>query len=472
MTKLFQVEERRLDEIKISNRARQDVGELNDLVQSIKDSGQLNPILITQDNELIAGERRILALKELGEEKGIVRVMPDISADDRLIIERMENIARKDFDWHEELSLRYELHKLWKAQAEKENKSWGYRETAKQLKCSIGGLSSDLALAEALDTFPELKEHTSKGRARDAYKRLGNQAVAIQRMESLSDEEKTRLEKLQLGVPQTGKNHTIPKAKHDDTIPDWADPEHDYDEENEEDSQGESETEKLQTNVVYSVENYKEFLKKVPDNVVGMVELDPPYAIDFNNVYGKTGKIESKATDWTVDQLYEFYTKYLSVIWQKLLDNSWVLIWTGREHAEWTNEVAFNIGFHIQHPGVWRKTGGSTNQPKTNMISNYETFLLLRKGNASFNTESFHACQECPSVPPQQRIHQWEKPLALYDKFLDACGRPGTIFLSLFAGSGNSMISAAKANMLPMGCDSQQKYIAQFYQKLRNHVKI
>ena len=31
--------------------------------------------------------------------------------------------------------------------------SWGYRETAKKLNCSLGGLSTDLAFAEGVEDF-------------------------------------------------------------------------------------------------------------------------------------------------------------------------------------------------------------------------------------------------------------------------------------------------------------------------------
>jgi len=51
-------------------------------------------------------------------------------------------------------------------------------------------------------------------------------------------------------------------------------------------------------------------------------------------------------------------------------------------------------------------------------------------------------------------------------------GQPGTIFLSPFAGSGNCLISAAKAKMVPVGCDKSQKYIPEFYQRLENYTGI
>jgi len=228
--------------------------------------------------------------------------------------------------------------------------------------------------------------------------------------------------------------------------------------------------EKIQ--VIYVAENYKTFLEKIPDNSVGMVELDPPYAINFNETYGKANQIESKATDWDEKDLYDFYFNYLPLIHQKMLDGSWVLCWTGKEHFVETTKIAQDIGFIVQQPGAWMKTGGSTNQPKRNMVSNWEMYLLMRKGDAQFNVPSLASAINVKTVAGSQRIHQWEKPIELYDHFLKALGKPGSIFLSPFAGSGNCLISAAKANMVPIGCDKSQKYIPEFYTRLENYLGI
>ena len=155
-----------------------------------------------------------------------------------------------------------------------------------------------------------------------------------------------------------------------------------------------------------------------------------------------------------------------------MMDASWVLCWTGKEHFINTRKIAREIGFTVQEPGVWVKTGGSTNVPKKNMISNWEMYLLFRKGDAQFNTPSLHSAVNIATVPPSQRIHQWEKPIDLYDHFMKALAKPGTIFLSPFAGSGNSLISAAKAKMLPFGCDKSNKYIPQFYSRVQNYLGI
>jgi len=465
--KLFQIETRHPSEIITQDRTRQVYGDLTSLKDSIEMVGQLNPILIDSDNNLIDGLHRLTAIQEMNLPTIEVRIIDGITANDKKLIELLANLDRREFKWHEEIKLKHELHTFWKQEAEENNKSWGYRDTAKRLKCSLGGLSTDLTLAEAIKVFPELSEQKTKGRARELYKAYGNKAQAIQRMNTLSNEEKSNLEKLKTGqvnipvknTPREEVKKRNNKSKNELSKITENTP---SEEQNYED-----------VNVVYVAENYKNFLNKIPNNSVGMVELDPPYSIDFNTTYGKTSNISCKADDWTSAELYDFYNNYLSIIYEKMLDCSWLLCWTGKEHFMTIQSLASDVGFFVQEPGVWVKPGGgSTNQPKKNLVSNWEMYLILRKGEAQFNTPSLMSAINIHTVAASQRIHQWEKPIELYDHFIKALGQPGSIFLSLFAGSGNCLISAAKAKMTPIGCDKSQKYIPEFYSRLNNYLGI
>lgn len=465
MTKILQIEVRNPDDIIILNRARQDAGDIAALAENIKAVGQLNPILINSSNVLIAGERRLLAIKHLRRKKIDVRVADGIQPDDQLMIELLENLHRKDFTWHEDIELKHKLHNFWLDKAAEEGKEWGYRSTAKKLRCSLGGLSTDLALADAIKVFPELKEQSSKSRAREVYKAYGQQAQALQRMNNLNETEQENLQKLQSGAVPLPVRNTVPKHVQDgvkQSSEKAADVKATPDET----------SKPLISKIIYVSENYKKFLDKIPDESVGLIELDPPYAIQYDQNYGKeTNKMRS-SDDWTEKDLYDFYCGYLPILFQKLTSSAWILCWTGKEHFLRINELADKAGFITQEPGVWTKTGGSSHLPKRKLISNWEMYLLLRKGDAQFNTASLPSAVHVPTVPPSQRIHRWEKPIDLYDHFMKALAQPGTIFLSLFAGSGNSLISAAKANMLPIGCDKSAKYIPQFYSRAQNFLGV
>ncbi len=83
--------------IKIPNRVRKDLGDVQSLMDSLQRCGQLNPITVTRDMVLIAGHRRFEAASRLGWRMIDASVVDGIDEIRRLEIELEENIHRKDF---------------------------------------------------------------------------------------------------------------------------------------------------------------------------------------------------------------------------------------------------------------------------------------------------------------------------------------------------------------------------------------
>jgi ParB family chromosome partitioning protein len=89
---------RAVDSIVVGGRHRQDLGDLESLVASIRAHGLLQPLTVTPDGVLICGARRLAALKRLGIREVTVWVRAGIS--DRLgalMAERDENVEHKSF---------------------------------------------------------------------------------------------------------------------------------------------------------------------------------------------------------------------------------------------------------------------------------------------------------------------------------------------------------------------------------------
>lgn len=98
----------KISDIRVKKRVRQDLGDLEELKDSLKTYGLLNPITLSADMELVAGQRRLEAAKGIGWEtinavildKGVDRVK-------QLELELEENNQRKDFS-DDELMAGYE----------------------------------------------------------------------------------------------------------------------------------------------------------------------------------------------------------------------------------------------------------------------------------------------------------------------------------------------------------------------------
>jgi ParB family chromosome partitioning protein len=86
-----------IDDIKVKNRIRKDMGDVAALADSMKRFGQISPIVITKKNVLIAGGRRLEAAKSLGW-RTINAVIVEVNDDlTKLEYELEENIQRRDF---------------------------------------------------------------------------------------------------------------------------------------------------------------------------------------------------------------------------------------------------------------------------------------------------------------------------------------------------------------------------------------
>ena len=102
-----------LDDIKVEGRFRKDLGDLTELKESIEKRGLIHCIAVTEDLRLIAGERRLAALRELGWERVPVKIMSNLDSAARLLeAERDENTVRKDMAPTEKAALAKALTQL------------------------------------------------------------------------------------------------------------------------------------------------------------------------------------------------------------------------------------------------------------------------------------------------------------------------------------------------------------------------
>lgn len=96
----------RVESIRVDGRHRKDLGAIDALARSIEDVGLLNPITLTRDGRLVAGERRLAACRSLGWAEVPVRFIDSLDDAARLLrAERDENTERKDMLPSEKASL-------------------------------------------------------------------------------------------------------------------------------------------------------------------------------------------------------------------------------------------------------------------------------------------------------------------------------------------------------------------------------
>lgn len=99
-----------ITDIIVGDRARKDMGNINELSRDISKNGQIYPILITENNELIDGGRRLEALSVLGNDTVICNIARLVEGEDNVLqLELSSNDARKGFTTMEKLALMEKL---------------------------------------------------------------------------------------------------------------------------------------------------------------------------------------------------------------------------------------------------------------------------------------------------------------------------------------------------------------------------
>jgi ParB family chromosome partitioning protein len=116
--------ELRIDAIVIDNRFRKDMGDLQGLADDIDDLGLIQPVVVTPANKLVAGGRRIEAVKLLGWDTIPVTVIHTLAdATDALKAECSENTFRKDFTPTEAAAIRDAIAEAIRPLAEESQKA-------------------------------------------------------------------------------------------------------------------------------------------------------------------------------------------------------------------------------------------------------------------------------------------------------------------------------------------------------------
>jgi ParB family chromosome partitioning protein len=83
--------------IRLQSRIRKDLGDIQQLMESLTEFGLLNPIVVTPDLVLVAGQRRLEAARRLGWQTIQCRVLSVAGQEGLIKLEIAENDARKDF---------------------------------------------------------------------------------------------------------------------------------------------------------------------------------------------------------------------------------------------------------------------------------------------------------------------------------------------------------------------------------------
>lgn len=192
-----------IEKVSVGDRIRKDMGDLKELSDDIAKNGLINPPVVTPDFELIAGERRLEAMKKLGYKQVEVRIMKVEDAEHKLNLEINENENRKDFNKSERIEYARQLERIERVKASQREKAGvaidpslnsdkGRTDEIVAKKLGIGGKDTyrkekyiaDNADPETLEQWnnEEISTHKAYTRVKELEKQLEESTAANKRL--------------------------------------------------------------------------------------------------------------------------------------------------------------------------------------------------------------------------------------------------------------------------------------------------
>lgn len=431
-----------INSIIIEERAREELGDLDEIESSIKERGLISPLAVKRLDDdkylLLAGERRFMVLKRNKVDLIPVRIYPTkITEFEIKSIELAENLYRKGFEYWEYDNLVRKINTLQqkihgKKLSGPSSTGWSLNDTGKLLNSSKATVSNAIKRAKLRDSFPEL------------FKKCKTQHDASKILRRI-DEEVVK-EKIVEKIESSKQNNTFTKISK-----------------------------------CYILNNFFTGVKQIPKKVFHLVEIDPPYAINLH----KTKKLKTP-TKSNLDSYNEVspaiflngdpnstwlgLNKMLTECYRVMTEHSWLVLWFGPE--PWFNDIyeaIINAGFQTNRLcGIWTKSPGQSRHPEIYLANSYEMFFYAWKGRPALNKQGRSNIFDFPKLPPHKKIHPTEKPIELTTAIYDTFAFPGSRVLIPCAGSGNGIISANKLNMSAVGFELSKSYRDSFLVKLHS----
>lgn len=414
--------------INVGTRYRTDNEVDEEFLDSIRDKGILQPITVDEAMNLVAGGRRLAAARQLGltEVPVLVRAISDEL--DLRECELIENAFRRDLNWLDRNNLVNRINELME---EKHGKRGSQARTAELLNKSVGGISRHVALNKALSMFPKLAECKTEDEAVKLFRKLSEKVIAKQLVkdhveQSAKASESKIEESLGITLARNAADHY---------------------------------------NVGDAFEGMQYMLDEGLRPPIALVELDPPYAIDLQDVKkGDDRKNMGEYNEIAKEDYIAFLSKMLDYCHKVTPASCRFIIW----HAvDWYSEITGRLrllGYEYDTiPCIWVKPSGQTASPDRYLARCYESFIVAWKGSVPpIPKRGRSNVFEYNTAPHSQKYHPTQRPVELMAEVLRTFAYPGSIIMIPFLGSGATLRACYRLGMTGFGWDLSEVYKEHF----------
>lgn len=382
-----------LTDIQIGERQRSeyDPAAISKLADSIAKVGLNVPILLDENNRLIAGGCRIKAHEQLGRTHIQAVRKEGLEEWELVAIELFENIHRTDLSYDDEVRAKAKFHKLYQQQmgqrktlggAPAQRSNWRLADTADLIGTSISRLSADIELADALSKDESLSKFKHKSQAYSELKR---------RQETL----------VRTVLAATVAKPSSEPQPHSLTC----------------------HTEGLVT--LYN-SPCDAVVGELADSSIAALITDPPWQVDYDATFGTATDIGLELTE-----------NFLKLIKPKLTVNfqGWLFCATKHLIKGTIYNLIHDLGYHVSDQiYIWYKPQvAHSSRPYAELKNDYEPavwFSTHPQRRISSPTYAINA------AAVKKKLHPAQKPVKVISQLIELSTVPGELVIDPFCGSG------------------------------------
>lgn len=400
-------------DIKVTRRReREDLGDIEELAQSLLSFGQLQPVVLDDDNELIAGFRRMTATQQNGGTTVLAIRRQDVDEVMAKEMELEENFRRKDMNTREKIKGLAELDRLRRLK----NPNWTQQQTAVAAgnKTSQRDVSIAVQLDKAMELFPEIGEAKSIAQAK---RMLEAKVASVTRV---------------LDVRKAPQDFSAIEEK-------------------------------------FLLGDSVQIIKGIPDESFHAIITDPPFGVDYEQQTSDSlvGQTSSYADN---KDLYEYILTMIPDMYRVLKPDAFCIFFLGFSWYERVKGEFRKAGFTVDEiPIIWDRSDGRTftNRPDRWFTKGYDIALHCIKGSPRLAVQGKSNIIRVPPVPSSERDILVERPVELYAELVRRTTVEGEIVADFFGGGGGCPAACASLKRGWLAVEKDESRRARGLQKVK-----
>lgn len=388
------------------NRQRRELTGIEELAESIRKNGLINPIVVTQDHLLVAGERRLTAHQLLGFDTIAVHYAEDLSDEELQILELEENIRRVDLSWQDLVRSVAKFDELKRA----DQSEWTTEDTAEELNMSRSNVQRYALVNQFMEEgVKEVLEAPKLSQAANFAQRAQERRKTSGMRELFSAPSIT---------PADVAAATAGLAP------------------------GEEPLQAARRFAEIQNEDFSRWAKRVQDKPFNLIHCDFPYGVNAGDTKGQSGAAGYGHYADKPEIYFDLISTFLKYQDNFIAPSAHVVFWYSLDFHHETIELFRAKGWIVNpFPLIWHK-GNTGILPDANRGPRrvYETALFMTRGDRKV----VRAVGNLVEAQVSKEFHVSEKPVKMLEHFLRMLVDETSRVLDPTCGSGNAIKVAEK----------------------------